>query len=38
MVVYPGNHRAFCVLANYRIDDSVITPQRLYRAEFNVGT
>lgn len=36
MEVYPGDHRAFCVRAYYRNGDSIVTAQRLYRAEFNV--
>ncbi|KAK4876678.1 hypothetical protein RN001_009184 [Aquatica leii] len=36
MEAYPGNHRAFCIRAYYRNGDSIVSVQRLYRAEFNV--
>ncbi|KAK5648107.1 hypothetical protein RI129_002999 [Pyrocoelia pectoralis] len=36
MEAYPGNHRAFCIRAYYRNGDSIVSAQRLYRAEFNV--
>ncbi|XP_044762467.1 uncharacterized protein LOC123319508 [Coccinella septempunctata] len=36
MEEYPGNHRAFCIRAYYRNGDSIVSAQRLYRAEFHV--
>ncbi|KAK4873513.1 hypothetical protein RN001_015542 [Aquatica leii] len=36
MKAYPGNLRAFCIRAYYRNGDSIVSAQRLYRAEFNV--
>lgn len=34
MEQYSGTHRAFCVRAYYRNGDSIVTAQRLYRAEY----
>ena len=34
MEQYSGTHRAFCVRAYYRNSDSIVTAQRLYRAEY----